>query len=451
MHNTNKNAYSDALHYINDIIIICVAYVISYFIASLFVPLLPIRSYVWLGIFFVPLWLFSMSRLGMYEYTTFKYIDRVFKNIVFSAALAVFFTTSMVFFLKTNCISKELMLVYFGVVTLFLALSHLFILYRNRTNPNYNVKNIIVVGEDRFTRKLLYFLNKTNLKTNVIVIATMDEIDNIIQISKDRAVDEVYFTVSTDRVHLIRPYVHFFEEMGITVNVAVNLFPINGARAFCSAIGTVPVVVYHTVCLNQHQLFVKRVIDIMGACVGILITGLISIVIVPLIKLDSKGPVFFKQDRVGVNGRIFKLYKFRSMTVDAEQKKAELAAQNEMNGNMFKMKNDPRVTKVGKFLRATSLDEFPQFFNVLKGNMSLVGTRPPTVDEVQGYQNWHRKRISIKPGITGMWQVSGRSEITDFDEIVGLDIQYIRNWNFFLDIKILFKTVWVMLARKGAM
>lgn len=451
MHNTNKNAYSDALHYINDIAIICIAYVLSYVITSLFVPLLPMRSYIWLCIFFVPLWLFSMSRKGMYEYTTFKYIDRVVRNIVYSAALAVFFTTSMVFFLKANCISKELMLVYFGIATLLLAFSHLFILYRNRINPNYNVKNIMIVGENKYTKKLLYFLNKTNLKTNIIAIATMEEIEEMINVAKERAVDEVYFTVSTERVHLIKPHVHFFEEMGITVNIAVNLFQMNSARAFSSAIGTVPVVVCHSVCLNQHQLFVKRVIDIVGALVGIAITALLSIIIVPMIKLDSKGPILFKQNRVGVNGRIFQLYKFRSMTVDAEQKKAELAAQNEMSGGMFKMKNDPRVTRVGKFLRATSLDEFPQFLNVLKGDMSLVGTRPPTVDEVAGYQNWHRKRISIKPGITGMWQVSGRSEITDFDEIVGLDIQYIRNWNFFLDIKILFKTVWVMLARKGAM
>lgn len=168
------------------------------------------------------------------------------------------------------------------------------------------------------------------------------------------------------------------------------------------------------------------------------------------IKLDSKGPVLFKQVRVGMNGRQFKIFKFRTMCADAEAKKKELMNQNEMGNNlMFKMENDPRITKVGGFLRKTSIDELPQFFNVLRGEMSLVGTRPPTVDEVSEYDRSHWRRISIKPGITGMWQVSGRSNIKDFDEVVKLDTQYIDNWSVWLDIKILFKTVFLVFNRKS--
>jgi lipopolysaccharide/colanic/teichoic acid biosynthesis glycosyltransferase len=153
---------------------------------------------------------------------------------------------------------------------------------------------------------------------------------------------------------------------------------------------------------------------------------------------------------MGQHGRIFELIKFRTMCADAETKKAELMKDNQMNGAIFKVENDPRITRVGRFLRNTSLDEFPQFINVLKGEMSLVGTRPPTLEEVEKYRPEHLKRISAKPGITGMWQVSGRNKITDFDQIVELDCQYLDHWRFSEDLKIIFKTIFVVLQRKGA-
>ena len=179
-------------------------------------------------------------------------------------------------------------------------------------------------------------------------------------------------------------------------------------------------------------------------------TGIISIFLVPAIKLESPGPVVFKQTRVGRNGRRFSIYKFRSMYIDAEERKKELMKHNEMNGLMFKMKDDPRITKVGKFIRKTSLDEFPQFFNVLKGDMSLVGTRPPTIDEFLQYDEHHKRRLSLKPGITGMWQGSGRRDIQDFEEVVKLDVEYIDNWSIRLDIKILIQTVISVLKHEGA-
>ena len=190
--------------------------------------------------------------------------------------------------------------------------------------------------------------------------------------------------------------------------------------------------------------------DIAGALVGLSITLVLTPFIALAIKLDSKGPVFFSQMRVGKNGRFFKLYKFRSMYIDAEERKKELMAQNEMSGPMFKVEKDPRITKVGAFLRKTSLDELPQFFNILMGHMSLVGTRPPTVDEFQQYDLYFRRRLSIKPGLTGLWQISGRSNITDFKEVVKLDLEYIDNWSLASDIRILFMTIWVVVMKKGA-
>lgn len=194
----------------------------------------------------------------------------------------------------------------------------------------------------------------------------------------------------------------------------------------------------------------KRCMDIAGGLVGCFATLLLAIFIAPIIKLQAPGPVFFSQTRIGKNGRQFKIYKFRSMYADAEARKKELMAQNKMKGFMFKIDDDPRIFPFGKFLRNSSLDEFPQFFNVLKGDMSLCGTRPPTLDEYVQYEPHHKSRLAMRPGITGLWQVSGRSEITDFEEVVRLDNEYIRNWSLSLDIKILLKTVFVVFCRKGS-
>lgn len=200
----------------------------------------------------------------------------------------------------------------------------------------------------------------------------------------------------------------------------------------------------------MYQLFMKRLMDITGSIIGLFITGILFLVLAPVIYIQSPGPIFFLQERVGRNGRKFRMYKFRSMYMGAEERKQELMDQNKMNGLMFKMDNDPRIIPIGRFIRKFSIDEFPQFWNVLKGDMSLVGTRPPTVDEFEQYEEHHKVRLSIKPGLTGMWQVNGRSDITDFEEIVQLDNQYIAEWNLRLDLKILFKTVGVVLGSKGS-
>ena len=215
---------------------------------------------------------------------------------------------------------------------------------------------------------------------------------------------------------------------------------------------------------SGRDLFLKRLIDICGGIVGCIITGILFVILAPLIYIQSPGPIFFAQERVGKNGKRFKIYKFRSMYLDAEERKQDLMEQNRVeDGMMFKLEFDPRIIGckkradgtikkgIGNYIRDWSLDEFPQFFNVLKGDMSIVGTRPPTMDEWEKYEIHHRARLATKPGITGMWQVSGRSDITDFEEVVALDTKYINDWSIGLDIKILFKTVLVVLHREGAM
>lgn len=193
---------------------------------------------------------------------------------------------------------------------------------------------------------------------------------------------------------------------------------------------------------------IKRLIDIAGAIVGLIITALITIPVAIAVYFDDPGPIFYSQIRCGLNGRTFRIWKFRSMVMDAD--KLMHLVHNEAKGNIFKNRNDPRVTRIGRFLRRTSLDELPQFWNVLKGEMSLVGTRPPTVNEVMQYKRHHYKRLLVKPGITGEWQANGRSTVEDFEDIVKMDVAYQEKWSIAYDLHLIFKTIWAVLNKSGA-
>lgn len=267
---------------------------------------------------------------------------------------------------------------------------------------------------------------------------------------KRHQVDLVIFSVN----HLVRRKIEHlieaFSEMGIDSLITIDSFAIETLETKLEDFGTTNVIRLSPRLFTDGELFLKRLMDIAGALVGCFICLIFGLIVAPLIFLEDPGPIIFKQKRVGRNGKYFYIYKFRSMYQDAEAKLQTLKDQNEMQGFMFKMKNDPRITKIGKILRKTSIDELPQFFNVLEGSMSLIGTRPPTVNEYQQYSAHHKRRISIKPGITGLWQVSGRSEITDFEEIVRLDCFYIDHWSITGDIKILLKTFAAVFTGKGS-
>ena len=274
--------------------------------------------------------------------------------------------------------------------------------------------------------------------------------------------DEVLIVLPEDR-EIPQKVFDAFTEMGITIHVKIaDVNEMQGKNQTVERMGNYTVI---TTCINMAsagQLILKRIMDICGGLVGCILTGIIFLFVAPAIYIKSPGPIFFSQVRIGKNGKKFKIYKFRSMYMDAEERKAELMSQNKMEGLMFKMDYDPRIIGsekkdkngnpkgIGNFIRKTSLDEFPQFWNVLKGDMSLVGTRPPTVDEWEQYELHHRSRMSIKPGITGMWQASGRSDITDFEEVVKLDTEYIENWSIGLDCRILLKTVRSVVKSEGS-
>ena len=280
-------------------------------------------------------------------------------------------------------------------------------------------------------------------------IPVVCNIENIVSYVQKNVVDEIL--IQPDRIG--KDFKHIIQElvcMGITIHV--ELSKIYGAffNLTSSSFAGYPVTTISYREIKLRQLFMKRAIDIAGSMVGMVILGVAFVIVGPIIKFQSKGPIIFAQKRVGRNGHIFKIYKFRSMYVDAEERKRELMERNKMKGHMFKVDNDPRITPIGRFIRKTSIDELPQFWNVLKGDMSLVGTRPPTLDEFEQYEKHHRIRLSIKSGITGLWQVSGRSDIVDFEEVVKLDEKYIREWNFGLDIKIILKTVVIVFGGNGS-
>lgn len=292
-------------------------------------------------------------------------------------------------------------------------------------------------------------------KRSLLIVTVSDIVDTVIDNIKNIPESEPYPAELLDK----------FIEMGVVVHMKLaksqNLL---GKKQFVEHLGTYTVLTTSINSVSRRQIILKRMMDIAGGLAGCIITGILCIFVGPAIYIQSPGPIFFKQTRVGKNGKMFQMYKFRSMYMDAEERKAELMKENRVqDGMMFKLDFDPRIIGskklpdgtikkgVGNFIRDWSLDEFPQFLNVLKGDMSLVGTRPPTVDEWDKYELHHRARLATKPGLTGMWQVSGRSNITDFEEVVKLDKQYISEWTMGLDIKILFKTVQVVFKKEGSM
>ncbi len=275
---------------------------------------------------------------------------------------------------------------------------------------------------------------------------------SLLDYTAHHGVDEVFITGQglADGKRLTH-WIRELGQMGVLVNVNISAFDITyTGKKTLGRVGKYAVVAFARNLFSTRQIVLKRTLDLLGGIVGTAILAAATLFVAPAVKIDSPGPVFFKQTRVGRNGRKFTFYKFRSMYVDAEARKRELAEQNEVEGPMFKMEDDPRVTRVGRFLRRTSIDELPQFINVLKGDMSLVGTRPPTVDEFEQYEAKHRCRLSMTPGLTGLWQVSGRSDIKDFDEVVRLDMEYIDNWSIWKDIRILLLTVKVVVSGQGS-
>lgn len=463
MHNSNKLSFFSLYHLFSDVVALILSFFITYHAATQLTTLNDIRMYSWVVVVYIPLWMFVMGSAGMYNQTTFTYYDRIFKNTLRASLFSSVVIIVMMYAIKDEMYNKIFFFTFFLITIIIVLIEKYLLLYTFKFDSINKPKQVLVIGIDSMYDKFNYYVNKTNIKLNVATYINVDEnqdlsensnlgdINRFQDLLRAKVIDEIYFALPIKYFKEIQKYVLIGEERGITSRILLDLIETKFSRVNVASLGTLPMITFHSVSLNKLQLFIKRVIDVVGATVGIVITSVLWLGAGIAIKINSPGPVFFSQERVGTNGRVFKLYKFRSMYIDAEERKKEMEDQNEMADNfMFKIENDPRMTPVGKFIRRTSIDELPQFINVLKGDMSLVGTRPPTVDEVKIYKNYHLRRISIKPGITGMWQVTGRSAIKDFDEVVKLDTRYIDQWSVGLDIKIILKTILVVLRKNGA-
>lgn len=382
-------------------------------------------------------------------------ITKEFTAVLQYNVLMILITQTIMYFLKWADVFSRWVMIYFAAINLLLSFA-IHMAFKKVMKLHYKsdlskVKVLVITQQD-LAEAVQEKLSR-NLDINYEIVKTVlieEWQDDFLQKATLMALDEVFIYTPKLSQQKVQDMINTFDEMGVDCHYCVNLQGIWSDRSSIGSFGNYSVITYTRFQSSYKRMLIKRLMDVAGGLVGMLITILFYPFVAIAIKLDSPGPVLFSQVRIGRNGRRFKIYKFRSMYLDAEERKKELEKQNEMQGLMFKMENDPRITKVGRFIRKTSIDELPQFYNVLKGDMSLVGTRPPTADEFEKYNQYYRRRISMTPGLTGMWQVSGRSEIEDFDDVVKYDLEYIDNWSLLLDIKILLKTIWVVVAGRGS-
>ena len=412
--------------------------------------------------FHVSLRLFG-SYLPYRKLTLQQVIVRVLKGTLTGSAGIIF----LGYMIHLNSVSRLLVALFFGYTFLGLSLfkgSLYKFLARSRYN-NYNTRSILVIGSRQraldFIKavsrrkesgyRILGCLETSDLPelvgdrvyNSVKIIGTMAQFKELLQ---TETIDEVVFGIPLKKIENVQDYIYYAEQMGKNVRMLPD-FQINTikyypqtARVDIEDFLGITTLAMSSSPQNSNELLLKSAIDYTGALIGIIVLSPLVFLIGLAIKCTSKGPLYFSQERSGLNGRRFKVHKFRTMVMDAENLQKDLMAANEMDGPVFKMKKDPRVTRVGAFLRKTSLDELPQLFNVLKGEMSLVGPRPPIPVEVEEYKLWQRRRLSMKPGLTCIWQVSGRNEIS-FEQWMNMDLEYIDKWSLKLDLKLLLLTV----------
>jgi len=454
---------------ISDAALVVTAFLVSYNLRVQLGGLQSLDYYTWLLLVVVPVWLILLERYGFYDSQRLSTPWTILYSLAFVTAIGGVITSSFIYLVEPRGYSRSFFLTFLLLSFLMLSVEQLLVRLALRVLrlEGYNYRNILLVGTGKSAQKILGLLEGNKgwglkvvglLRTREHGVGTLQgapvlgSLQDLVSICKAHPVDEVIFCDSKEEARFeLADYINALDEMGITSRTVLNIYyQFEGKKELGMLHGEVPLLTFRSVSVDANQLLYKRCLDIVGSCAGLAIATCLFPLIAIAVKLESPGPLFFGQTRVRENGRTFTCWKFRSMFLDAEARKQELMHLNEMEGAIFKMKNDPRVTRVGAFLRKTSLDELPQFWNVLNGEMSLVGTRPPTPAEVKGYLNWQRKRICMKPGITGLWQVSGRNSITDFNEVVRLDLEYIDTWSLATDLRLILRTLKVVFFREGA-
>lgn len=459
--------------YLTDLAILIGAFYASFRFRDLYLSesygrLIPFEYYRWLIYAIVPLWSALFYYFDFYESQRTKAFWREALKLSKISVSGTLLLMAIVFAAKGDFISR-LFILFFGGLSFFSLLLERLILrifIRGARKRGFNYRNILIVGTGRRARevadiiwqnkhwgvRLIGFVSDSpEVKIEKVGKApVIGSVSDLPQMLQRHVVDELIFAVSRKRLEELEELFLICEEQGIRTRVAVNFFPHMIAKVHLDDLHGVPLLTFTTTPHNEALLMAKRLFDLVISSAMLVMLSPLLFLIALIIKMTSPGPIFFRQTRIGLNGRQFILYKFRSMLVNAEEMKQRIEHLNEMDGPVFKIKDDPRATWIGRFLRKTSLDEFPQLYNVLRGDMSIVGPRPPLPEEVARYERWQRRRLSMKPGLTCLWQINGRNKITDFKKWMELDLHYIDNWSLRLDFKIFFKTIVVVLAGRGA-
>jgi len=417
------------------------------------------RSYMYLmGLIYVLFTYFCVKK-GLFSFhERISLADDFFKllqSVVFSFLIAV----GILFLLKTSAVFSRIFIVGYAGYMFAVACIVRFVgllMVRELQKRNQLIKNVLIIGAGKIGHDIEKFLTRKrhtgcrvigfldDQKKNDRVLGNLQRLESVL---KQYDVHEVYITIPSER-NVIQELLGKLKKYDFTIKIIPEMYDISATALQFRSSELYPFVEVVKTPLRGFNLFLKRLFDVIFSGIGLILLLPVFAVVAVLIKMDSSGPVFFKQKRIGKNGVPFTMYKFRSMVVNAEELKKDLMP-NAMDGPAFKMKEDPRVTKLGKFLRKYSIDELPQLLNVFLGHMSLIGPRPPVPDEAERYSDYEWRRLDVRPGMTGLWQVSGRSDVP-FEERVSLDIYYIENWSFALDLKILLRTIPVVLFGKGA-
>ena len=465
----------------SDILSIIVSFFCAYLIRANVLPLIPyfkervffpFEQYIPVGLLSSFFLLVTLFLLKGYKQNPGVALHQTFILLLKSVFLSFFLTLSGIFLLKLLYVSRTFVSLFF-ISYLFIGTfsRHLVSLrYRSSLRRGLQSRNLVVIGCSKVTKELLSELksdSETGFSIRGFFLPSDDEpegeledirslgiefLGNIFELPnflEREVVDAVVIAEDMQKIKNIEEIFILCEELGVELAMSMKIFPHINTPIYFEKLGDIPLLHFAMTPKASFQLFLKRLIDIVLSFFGILILSPLFILVSILIKVTSEGPIFFIQERMGLRGRRFNLYKFRTMVKDAEKKLEEIKHLNEVDGPVFKIEKDPRLTPIGGFLRKSSIDELPQLFNVLKGEMSIVGPRPPIPSEVNEYERWQRRRLSMRPGLTCLWQISGRSEL-DFDTWMRLDLQYIDNWSLTLDLIIILKTIPAVLSGRGA-
>ncbi|MCM8791028.1 MAG: sugar transferase [Candidatus Omnitrophica bacterium] len=469
-----------------DAAVVCAAFFLAFFLRKNFqnfyqIDLIPnirivadlqalsLSDYLVVLFFVVPIWCASLYLSGIYSRWRTLPVSEIILMVIKAALMTAIVFGTAAFLFKLKFVSRAFFIIFLLISFAFIIAEKLIIFYvmRFARRQGHNIRRVLVVGSGpraaQFIRNVQEHKEwgfkvvgavdyeethrgKEVDETGATVIGMLEDIPRIL---KGYAIDEVIFIVPRSKLNLIENSLYACEIYGIRPTLAVDLFELRMAKAHQTELAGIPFITFETTVAQEWQRFVKRAFDIIVSGVGIILLSPLFLLVAVLIKLTSPGPVFFIQKRIGLNGRRFILYKFRSMYKGAHRRQSEVAHMNIMKGPVFKVKDDPRITPLGRFLRKFSIDELPQLFNVFVGHMSLVGPRALPAYEVSKLEPWQRRRLSMRPGITCLWQVSGRSKLS-FEQWMKLDLEYIDRWSLWLDFKILLKTIPVVIFGIGA-